>query len=222
MPVALSTLRTAAQGRADMESDGNVASSVWNTYINGARRKLRVLMVQANPQQFLASASFTLSGSTYTYDLSANVTTFWKALALDKVNGAQADQIERVPRFLWAERMRAIPRSYRIYSATLEIRPASSAAGDYALWYIQQPATLSADGDTLLLVEDMWQDYITIEAAIRARKRQRRDTADLVEELREWTQMIKSGAMDNDVGEPDRVLDVYDQDWTGRPRLPPP
>lgn len=222
MPVALSTLRTAAQGRADMESDGNVSTSVWNTFINGARRRLRVLMVQANPQQFVASATFTLSGTTYTYDLGANVTTFWKALAVDKVNGSQADQIERVPRFVWAERMKTIDRSYRIYSGTLEIRPAGQASGSYALWYIQQPATLSADGDTLLLVEDMWQDFITIEAAIRARKRQRRDTGDLTEELREWTALIKSAAADNDSGEPDRVLDVSDDSWPTRPRLPPP
>lgn len=224
MPTALGTLITQAQGRADMETDPNVGTSVWIAFINGSRQRLRRILVSVNPQQFLLSKTFTLAGSTYTYDLLANTPTFWKALSLDKVNGSQADQIEPVRRFMWAERSMVVNgRSYRVYGNTLEIRPASAAAGDYLLWYVEQPAIMADTvNDKLLLAEDMWSEFIVLEAAIKARKRQRRDTNDLVTELTELVKEMRVGAADNDAGEPDRVFDVQgDGLWLGIPRLPP-
>lgn len=224
MPETLLGLRTRAQGRADMETDANIATTVWNAYINASRQRLRRILVATNVDLFLKSKTFTLTGgnSSYIYDLAANVTDFWKVMALDKNIDSQADNIQRIGRFMFAERFRAIDISYRVFNDALELRPASAAAGNYTLWYIPQPAVMSADGNTLALAEDMWSEFIVLEAAIKARRRQQRDTSDLVSELRELVPEIQSAAADINAGEADRVLDVDGGRWGWRPRLPPP
>jgi hypothetical protein len=221
VPETLVNLRTRVQGRADLENDANVATSLLTSFINASRKRLRRVLVTANPWYFVKSASFTLSGSTYTYNLAANVTDFWKSLALDRVLGTAADQIAPVPRFMWRERFSSFDRSYRIYTGTLEIRPAGVAAGSYVLWYINQPAALSADGDAIDLAEDMWDEFIVLDAAIKARKRQQKNSDDLVAELKELTEEILRAGADSDVGEPDRVIDV-ESATSWRERLPLP
>ena len=220
MAVALSDLRTRAQARGDFESDANVSTAAWNAFINGSRKKLRRLLVAANPQQFVASKDFSLTGTTHTYVLTSNVPTFWKALSLDKLNSSNADDFEKVKRFLWAERNRLGQRSYRIYASTLEVRPASLNVGDYRLWFIEQPVLLVADGDALTLVEDMWDEFIVLEAAVKARRRQQKSADDLVSELSDLVKEIPRMAGDNDVGEADRILDVDDDGSFWRPALP--
>lgn len=222
MPETLVNLRTRAMARADMESDPNVTTAAWNGFINASRKRLRRILVAAYPQYFLKSATFTLSGASYTYALASSVADFWKVLSLDRQSGSAADSYDPVPRFVWAERFAMYDRNFRVYTGTLEIRPASQAAGTYTIWYIAQPAVLSGDSDAIDLTEDMWDEFIVLEAAIKARKRQRKDVADLDAELAVMIPEIRSSASDNDVGEPDRVLDVESMRGGWRPRLPPP
>lgn len=221
MPETLGNLRTRAQARADFENDANVTAPSWATFINASRQRLRRILVAVNPQLFLNSKAFTLAGATYTYDLLANAPTFWKALSLDRSTGSAPDDFEVVRRFIWAERNRAIDRMYRIYGNTLEVRPQTMAASSYVLWYVTQPAVLTIDADALDLVEDIYSEFIVLEAATKARRRQQKDASDLVSELRELIPDIKASAADNDVGEPDRVQDV-DSGFPWRPVLPRP
>lgn len=227
MPETLGNLKTRILARADLENDGNISgvTGLLNGYVNASRKRLRRIMVLANPMTFLKSASFTLAGSSYTYDLATNVTDFWKVLGLDFVTGPGADGIAQVPRFAWRERDGGWLRAYRVYTGTLEIRPASQAAGSYTLWYIAQPAAMTDDVTSKLdLAEDMWDEFIVLEGAIKARKRQQKNAADLVEELAELVKEIPRSAADNDVGEPDRIVDVEWQRSTSwmPERLPPP
>lgn len=223
MPTTLAQLRTQAQARADFENDTNVTNVSWASFINGSRKRLRRLMVAAHPQFFLNSKAFSLAGGVYQYDLLANAPTFWKALALDfSTGGSGPDMFMQVPRFLWHERNRVWDRAYRVFGNTLEVRPALSAAGSYVLWYVEQPAALVADGDALLLAEDMFDEFIILDAASKARRRQQKDSAALDGELAALERDVKSAAADNDVGEPDRVLDVEDTAGYRRPWLPRP
>lgn len=216
-------LQARAQGRADMESDDNILPTVWLAFLNASRQRLRRILVAANVDLFLKSALFTLTGApgSYTVDLAATVPDFWKAMALDKRLDTQPDNIQRISRFLFAERGRATEVSYRIYNDILEVRPASSAQGNYTLWYIPQPAAFVISGDALLLAEDMWSEFIVLDTAIKARRRQQRDTADLHSELQELTLEIRNAVADMNAGEADRVLDV-DGPFSWRQRLPPP
>lgn len=222
MPATLAQLRTNAQARADFENDGNVSTAAWLSFINGSRQRLRRLLVGCNPQLFLSSKAFTLTAPSYTYDLLANTPTFWKTLSLDYMTtGASVDDFVPVPRFMWQERNRAIDRTYRVYGNTLEIRPQRMAFGNYVLWYVTQPVALAADVDVIDLAEDIYSEVIVLEAAIKARRRQQKDAADLTAELAEMVADVRRSAGDNDVGEPDRVVDVSTtQYW--RPRYPPP
>lgn len=215
-------LQARAQGRADMESDDNILPTVWLAFLNASRQRLRRILVAANVDLFMKSTLFTLlGGNSFTFDLSAGVPDFWKAMALDKRLDTQPDNIQRIPRFLFAERGRAIDVSYRITNDILEVRPASSAQGNYTLWYIPQPAAFVISGDALLLAEDMWSEFIVLDTAIKARRRQQRDTADLHSELQELTLEIRNAVADMNAGEADRVLDV-DGPFSWRQRLPPP
>jgi hypothetical protein len=225
VPTSLGSLKTQLLARADLEFDANISgvTGLLNGYVNASRQRLRRLLVSANPQLFVTSKAFTLTGTTFTYDLGANAPTFWKSLALDLVTGSQADQIERVKRFVFAERTMQVEWiSFRIYGNTLEIRPASQAPGSYVLWYIEQPAVMADDvNDKLLLVEDMWSEFVVLDGAIKARKRQQKNAQDLVDELKELAMELRTGAADNDAGEPDRVLDVDSEASWRPPRLPP-
>lgn len=228
MPETLGNLKTRILARADLENDGNISgvTGLLDGYVNASRKRLRRILVPANPMYFLKSASFTLAGSSYTYDLATNVTDFWKALGLDWVTGPTADGIVQLPRFTWRERDGSLERAYRVYTGTLEIRPATQAAGNYVFWYIAQPAVMSNDTTSKLdLAEDMWDEFIVLEGAIKARKRQQKNAADLESELVALTKEIQQTAADNDVGEPDRIQDTEGTRRTpGLPwdRLPPP
>lgn len=221
MPTTLAQLRTQAQARADFEFDTNVTNASWASFINGSRKRLRRLLVGVNPQLFLNSKAFTLAGATYQYDLLVNAPTFWKSLALDFTQGTGVDDFQQIGRFMWHERNRPTDRVYRVTGNTLEIRPQRMAAGSYVLWYIEQPAVLAADVDALTLAEDIYDEFIILDAATKARRRQQKDAADLTRELVDLVADIKIAAADNDVGEPDRVLEV-DSSPFWRPRLPPP
>lgn len=218
MPTTLAQLRTQAQARADFENDTNVSNVAWASFVTGSRQRLRRLLVQANPQLFVLSKSFTLTAPTFTYDLLANAPTFWKSLALDYSLGS-TDAFQQVSRFLWHERNHLTDRSFRIYGNTLEIRPANLSPGSYTLWYITQPATMSADGDALDLAEDIYSEFIVLEAAIKARRRQQKSADELTTELNAIVAEIRAGGADNDVGEPDRVLDTESSAmWPRYPR----
>ena len=211
MPETLGNLKTRILARADLENDTNISgvTGLLNGYVNASRKRLRRILVLANPMYFLKSASFTLAGSSYTYDLATNVTDFWKALGVEKVTGSAPDQIQQLGRFGWRERDGAWTQTYRVYTGTLEIRPASAAAGSYVIWYIAQPASMTDDANSKLdLAEDMWDEFIVLEGAIKARKRQQKNVADLAEELAELVREIPVSAADNDVGEPDRIIDT--------------
>lgn len=222
MPTTLAQLRTQAQARADFENDTNVTNVSWASFINGSRKRLRRLLVSANPQLFLASNAFTFAGSTFQLSLAALSPAFWKVLALDfSTAGSGADAFMQVPRFLWHERNRVWDRAYRAYGNTLEVRPAQAAAGNYVLWYVSQPVALVADGDQLDVVEDMYDEFIILDAASKARRRQQKDSAALDTELMALEKDVRIAAADNDVGEPDRVLDVEDAGYR-RPWLPRP
>lgn len=220
MPETLVNLRTRAQARADMEGDANVSSATWNAFINASRKRLWRLLGRSNPELFLTSVDFTLSGTTFTLGLAVAAANFWQVLEVDKLNSTQGDDFVRLARFLFAERNVGAP-SYRIFGNTLEIRPASGAAGNYRLWYVTQPPVLVADIDTIGLVEDIWDEFIVLEAAIKARRRQQKDASDLATELGELLAELRAHAGDRDVGEPDRVRDV-DRWGSGRPALPRP
>jgi hypothetical protein len=223
VPTTLAQLRTQAQARADFENDSNVNTASWASFINGSRQRLRRLLVGANPQLFLNSLSFILSGSTYQVNLLLTAPTFWKSLSLDYLTtGASPDDYIEVPRFMWPERNRALDRAYRVYGNTLEVRPQRLAAGSYTLWYVEQPTALSSDGDAITLAEDMYSEFIVLEAAIKARRRQRKDADDLTQELEEMIVDVRRSAGDNDVGAPDRVIDSDASPSFWRPRLPNP
>jgi hypothetical protein len=223
VPTTLAQLRTQAQARADFENDSNVSTAAWASFLNGSRQRLRRLLVDANPQLFLLSKAFTLTSPSYTYDLLANAPTFWKALSLDYLTtGASPDDYIEVPRFMWAERNRALDRAYRVYGNTLEVRPQRLAAGSYTLWYVEAPTALAVDGDAITLAEDMYSEFIVLEAAIKARRRQQKDSNDLTQELEEMIIDVRRSAGDNDVGAPDRVIDSDASPSFWRPRLPNP
>jgi hypothetical protein len=95
--------------------------------------------------------------------------------------------------------------------AKIQLTPLTSAAGTYRVWYIPviTALTLNDSPDTAL---DMYDEYIVLRAAIMARKRQRRDTADLADELAMLVKDIRATAGDRDDGAPEVVGEVT-ADW---------
>ncbi len=210
MAETLTNLRTRAQGYADLESDPNIGTTVWTSWVNVAHKTLWRLVVRQNPDNFTTGpTSFTLSGSTDTYALSTLSPVFWKLRALDYSNGGSW---ERVRRFNFADRNR-VRRAYRIMGANLRVIPAGAASGTYRVWYIPEPTALSGDSDQIDAALNMYDEFIVIQAAIRGRKRQRRDFADLQVDLDAIVADIRASADDRDDGEADVVTDLEAGTW---------
>lgn len=199
--------------RGDFEGDSNIDTGTWNAWLNSALLKLFRLVARQAADHFLTSSDFTLAGATDTQALPSD---FFKLRALDYLNGGE---YENVDRFQFRQRNDA-RRRYRVQGTVIRITPLGAAAGSYRLWYTQTPTVLSGDSDQIPQCLDVYAEFIALEAAIRGRKRQKRESMELQAELDALTRDIASSADDRDGGTPDKVTDVYG--YADQPELPGP
>lgn len=215
--VTLSTLRTRAKQRADMENSSFVSDTEWLSYINDAYGRLYDLLVKAYDEDYyMSSTDFTTTtASNYTFS-GMSLTDFYKLRGVSLIPSAG----EEIPlkRYTFSDRGRTnnnyssnrLGRTalrYRLRGDSIDLKPDPESGQTVRLWYIPSITLLSGDSDTVDGVNG-WEEFIVISAAIDALNKEESDPSALMAKLQSYLDRIETMAEDRDVGEPAKVSDV--------------
>lgn len=210
--VALSTLRTRVRERADQEATTFVTDTELRTFINQSWRKLYDFLLQTHADHFTVgpSASFALTSSTPTKDLTTISSTFYKLRGVEK---QVAGDWVAVPRIPFRERNDAVFTGYVLVAKTLRIYPTDDADGNYRVWYLNAATELSADVDTIDAPNGA-EELVVIDAAIKCNVKAAKNVMSLRDAYEQEKERIEESAYDADASDPPRVSDVR-----GAPRI---
>ena len=205
----LSQLRTAAKQRADMENSSFVSTAEWNTYIETGIVHLWDLVVSCDSDHLLTRAPVTLEANADGYVFPASV--IYHPKGVDLVEGS--DTYALFP-FNFQERNTAssahgrVPYRYHWTQDKLRIIPTPTAALSLVLWFVPVPVGLSSDADSMNFYAG-WDEYVVLDAAIRALTKEESDTSVLMAERARLEEKIRSAATNRDHGLPETVTDIH-------------
>lgn len=216
----LGDIKTLAKQRSDMVNSSFVSDSEWNSYINASLAELYDILVSRFEDYFVDDpVAFTIASGAYDYTLPS---TFYKLIGVDYlVSGSSSDPAAEwisVDRYNFQERnargrsgSRVISgyheRLYRIIGAKLRIVPESNAAGTYRYWQIPRLTRLTADSDNLPAIMD-YEEYVVIDAAIKAKEKEESDVSALMAEKEAMRQRVLAMSSNRDAAGSTRVADV--------------
>jgi hypothetical protein len=217
----LSEIRTLSKQYADMVSSNFVTDAEWNSYINLAYFELYDLLVQKYGDDYYVAApySFTTDGTTQQYTLPSN---FYKFMGLDLQLSNSNDSWVTIRPFMFTERNRyAVPNfqsfygitnvRYRLAGNTLFLTPTPTSGQNFRMWFIPILTELSADTDVVKGISG-WQEYLCLDAAIRALIKQELDVSALSQRKQALIARIESAAANRDAGNPQTVSDSRGSD----------
>lgn len=145
--VSLSTLRTRARRRADMESSSFISNAEANDMINEAYQELYDMLVEAFENYYFKDQNVNLVPGTTNYALA---TDFYKLISMNYLNGTR---YETVFPFNELERNASLVLSNNVPAGSMLIR------------YVPQPTLLVADGDTIETFNG-WESLLITDVAI--------------------------------------------------------
>lgn len=212
----LSELRTLARQYSDMVNSNFVTDSEFNAYLNLAYFELYDILIQKyGDDYFVASPySITTDGTSYLYALPSD---FYKMIGLDLQLGNSDTSWVTIKPFMFIDRNRyATPNfqsfygvtnlRYRLSGGNLFLTPTPSSGQTLRLWYLPKLSELTSDGSTVNGISG-WQDYLPIDAAIKALAKEESDTSALQLRKNMLIQRIESAAEGRDAGSPQVVGD---------------
>jgi hypothetical protein len=186
--VTLASLRQQSQQRADMENSTFLGTSEWNANINASAAELYDLLTTVYEDYFQDSITFTTVAGQDKYTLPS---TFFKLLALDQQNGASMPTTCKP--FEFAERNRFA--KYNTVGQTFEV------------FFVPACPLLVLDTDTFDGVNG-WDEYIVIDAAIKAKTKEETSIAELSKAKNDMIARIRASAPNRDAGMSGSVVDV--------------
>ena len=205
MAISLSDLRTGSRVLCDFPGDDAISDTQFNTWINEGARELHLLVSTAE-DTFFSTVDFTISsGNTYSIP-----TNFMRIKGLDI--DPDTSSARNVSRYNFGERNSKSSdgnrqdRFYRVMGRTLYIEPSDNALGDYRLYYVPAPTTLTASVDLDVALEP-YHEYIMVVTAIKALIFDKLDPSLLLERRNTMRQDI-SDSVQVDESEPCTVTDT--------------
>jgi hypothetical protein len=211
----LITLVSASMNRSD--SPGNVSYDEWVQFVNGSAAELYDLLVSAYGEDyFLSSHQFYLTGSVQSYSLPNDV---YKPKGVDLE--ISSGQWKGCKKFMFSERNQHSGMNggrtnlrYRTMGSSLYFEPTPGATIQCKLWYVPRMTSLTGSADVLDGVNG-WEEYVIIDAARKgALKEETYELANaLLIEKQMMTRRIESMAANRDLGEPERVSDIFFGGW---------
>lgn len=188
--------------RAKQESD-NVGQSFlsdpeWTTNINNSYGELYSLLVQAYGTDYFVATpvSITTDGINQLFALA---TDFFKLLGVEVRISSPAQWVSLKP-FAFADRNRISLFNSAIPSAGQTVR----------YWYVPRLTPLVVDADTTVdaVTINGWDEYIIVDAALKALGKEESNTSDLVRRKKELTDRLEAEVANRDAGNPARIVDV--------------
>jgi hypothetical protein len=224
----LSELRTSSQQRANLENSQFVTTSEWNSYINDSIKELYDLIIQKyGNDYYVNNVTFQTDGTTYLYPLPdgtlySGATPFYKFLGLDLALSVTLDSYVTIRSFSFQDRNKyAVPNfqsfygvtnlRYRMQGNNLWLTPIPAAGQTLRLWYVPRSITLVSDSDETDCYGG-WNEYVIIDAAIKAMIKQELDITALAGQKMMMIQRIESAAENRDAGNPACVTDAASTD----------
>lgn len=212
--VTLLQLKTQSRQLADMENSTFISDSELTSYINSSAAELYDLLVGVYEDYKITSATISVTPNTDTYTLP---TDFYKLRGVDLVLDSPGNAVTLKP-FNFSERnaymftptWNVVGLSYLRYHMlgnALKFVPVPNTNQTIKLWYVPAITPLSADGDLLDGVNG-FQEYITVDAAIKMRVKEETDTTDLTFAKQALKARIEAMAAARDAGSPEKVSDV--------------
>lgn len=219
-------IRNTAKQYSDLVNSNFITDAEWNGYINLSYFELYDLLIQKYGDDYYVASpySITTAGTSQRYALPAD---FYKMLGLDLQVGSSPDSWVTIRPFMFAERNQyALPNmqsffgytnlKYRINGNFLMLIPIASAGQVLRLWYCPRLTELTADTSTVDGISG-WQDYICVDAAMKAVCKQELDPSALMARKQGLIARIESAAENRDAGSPQVVSDSRSTDgwWSG-------
>jgi hypothetical protein len=215
--VTLAQLRNRARVRCDMVNSAFIADADFNDFLNASADELYDILVEKYEDYFTTSSTLTTVSGTESYTVPAD---FYKLVGIDfQIDSTRWRALEP---FVVRERnvYRNLPTigfpgyelKYWLRGSNLNLLPVPTAAWTLKLWYVPRRAAMSADSDTFDGVSG-WEEYIVVDAAIKALTAEEGDTSALEREKAQLLERTQKAASNRDAGSPARVADVSRDDF---------
>lgn len=225
--VTLAQVRLQAQYRADMINSNFVSTTEWDSYISNSYKELYDLLVAAYGNDYFGvnpPYNFTTDGVNMLFPLPSD---FYKLLGVDLALSTSLDSYVTIRPFMFGDRNRyAVPNfqsfygitnlRYRIYGNNIWLTPIPANNQIIRIWYINEPTSLTTDTQTFDGVSG-WEEYIIIDAAIKALQKEESDVSVLMAQKQAILVRIEAMANTRDAGAPAQVGDAQYSDfwWQG-------
>jgi hypothetical protein len=218
----LASIRLSAQRKADMENSNFISQDEWNDNITRSYKELYDLLVSAYGNDYFVSPTpftITADGVSQTFDLP---TDFYKLVGVDVALDNSNNSYVTLKPFMFAERnkyslpylrnsMGRTSLRYRLINTKIMFNQIPQAGLQARLWYVPEPTNLSLDTDTLDGISG-WEEYVIIDAAVKALQKEESDTSDLRASKMEMKARLVEMAENRDAGMSAQVVDIYAQD----------
>lgn len=232
--MSLGELRQRAKQAADRENSNFVTLPEWNIYINQSYYELYDLLITTYEDYYVAPRlQFQTDGSTQTYDL-PNGRNYNEAPALYKLYGvdlgldSSTNAWVTIKKFDFIQRNRYVyPQitstflgvfnlRYRVIGDKIMFIPTPSGNQYIGLWYYPRLTTLLQDNDVMDGISG-WEEYVIIDAAIKALRKEESDVSVLAAQKMAMIQRIEGSAQNRDVGQGDTISNVrtWSERWGG-------
>lgn len=198
MPTLLQ-LRDRCKEESDNVGQSFVSDAEWNKYINASYSELYGLLVQAYSNDYYVQSpssgyTFTTDGVNQFFALPAD---FFKLLGVD-VQVSSPQQWVSLKPFAFSDR-----NSLSVFNS-----PIPMAGQTVRVFYIPTLTALSADGDNTVSLLNGWDEYIVIDAAIKALGKEESDVQLLMMRKKLLTDRLEIEAQNRDAASPARIVDT--------------
>jgi hypothetical protein len=214
--------------RSNMENCQFVTDQEIVDLLNRANTELYDIVVGTNEDYFVNSFALTITGAADAYALP---TDFYKVLGVDL--NIDAERSISLKKFQFTERNRYkttiyaphIPASiyqYHVVGTDLKFIPKPRETKGAVLWYVPLPKKfvlvdavppVDSETSTLDIRLAMYDDYLTIDAAINVLVKEETDVSALMAERQVIKERIIQYVTNRDVNEPERVTDSYSANY---------
>lgn len=196
-----------------MENSNYISDSEWNGLINQSYSELYDLLIAALPDYYYSSSTEVIASGASSIALPSD---FYKLRGLDF--RISSDDHITLYKYNFERRnlknrsiIRGAPyREYRIMGSNILIEPSDRAPGTYVLHYVPAYTTLASDTDTLDGING-WEEYVIIDAAMKARIKEESPIRDLQYQKDQMMARIKTLGAERDYANPETITDVEDR-----------
>lgn len=209
--ISLGQVRLAAQQRADLVNSDFVTTQEWNFYINKSYTELYDILIQVYADDYYVATPYQFNTDGRFPAIYALPNNFYKLLGVDLGLNPNNNAYITLKKFPFIDRNSYLFGSapagflgvnqlrYRVLNNNIWFIPQPQSNQQVQLWYIPRPVTLLADSDVLDGVSG-WDEYIVVDAAIKAMQKEESDVSVLMAEKQALLMRITSAASNRDAG----------------------